>query len=624
MNQKKKQRSPYLLVPEHLKGLWHHLFFSLIMLVVVLGCSFLSPQVLAFVIDKVIGNEDYTTMPGIIVTAIEKVGGIPALRENLLICSMLVVVFAIVSGIANYMYMVSMGKTAEGMVKNLRDHLYAHIQKLPFAWHASHPTGDIIQRSTSDVEVVRNFVSNQVMNLLRTCVMIGIGLFLMFSMNWKLAMISAIFIPIIAGYSGFFHQKIANRFREADEAEGALSAMVQENLTGVRVVRAFGREAYEMDKFDVKNNEFANRWIKLGYVMGSYWGIGDLACGMMNILVLTFGTYACVSGDITVGELLVFISYNGMLNWPIRSLGRIVSDMSKTGVSLRRVEEILEVEQERDPADALTPDLNGDIVFDNVSFKYPKEEQALEENHPVLKNISFTVKQGMTVGILGATGSGKSTLMYLLDRLYDIDEGKITIGGVDIADIKASYLRKNIGFVLQEPFLFSKTILENIAITKEGSKEELLAHSRKASKTASVDDSIEGFKDGYDTVVGERGVTLSGGQKQRVAIARMLMQKAKIMIFDDSLSAVDTETDLAIRQALKTDTRSATVFLISHRITTIMDADYVIVLEDGKIEQQGTPAELSKIEGTYKTIFDMQNSLQVEAEALTAKEGGDA
>ncbi len=612
-----------MIVPEHLKGLWHHLFFSLIMLVVVLACSFLSPQVLAFVIDKVIGNEDYTTMPGIVVTMIERVGGIPALRENLLICSMLVVVFAVISGIANYMYMVSMGKTAEGMVKNLRDHLYTHIQKLPFAWHASHPTGDIIQRSTSDVEVVRNFVSNQVMNLLRTCVMIGIGLFLMFSMNWKLAMISATFIPIIAGYSGFFHQKITHRFREADEAEGALSAMVQENLTGVRVVRAFGREAYEMDKFDVKNNEFANRWIKLGYVMGSYWGIGDLACGMMNILVLVMSTYACVSGDITVGEMLVFISYNGMLNWPIRSLGRIISDLSKTGVSLRRVEEILEVEQEKDAPDALTPELEGDIVFENVSFKYPKEEKALEENHPVLKNISFTVKQGMTVGILGATGSGKSTLMYLLDRLYDLDEGKITIGGVDIARIKASYLRQNIGFVLQEPFLFSKTILENIAITKEGSKDELLAHSRKASKTASVDDSIESFKEGYDTIVGERGVTLSGGQKQRVAIARMLMQKAKIMIFDDSLSAVDTETDLAIRQALKTDTKNATVFLISHRITTIMDADYVIVLDDGKILQQGTPAELSKIEGTYKTIFDMQNSLQLEAEALTAKEGGE-
>lgn len=610
----------FSIIPQHLNGLWHHMIVSLITLVIYLACSFLSPQVLAFVLDKVIGDEDYSSMPSIIVAAIESLGGIKTLRENLLLCSMLVVVFALVSGFAYYIYMVSMGKAAEGMVKNLRDHLYSHIQKLPFAWHASHPTGDIIQRSTSDVEVVRAFVSNQLMMLLRTVVMISLGLTLMFRMNWRLALISAVFVPIIATYSGGFFHLIAKRFREADEAEGALSAMVQENLTGVRVVRAFGREAYEMEKFDQKNNEFANRWIRLGYIMGTYWGVGDLACGMMNMLILTCGTYACVTGSITVGELLVFISYNGMLNWPIRQLGRIVSDMSKTGVSLRRVGEIFDAKEESDDPNAITPDLHGEIVFDHVSFAYPKEEKALEENRPVLHDISFAVKPGMTVGILGATGSGKSTLMYLLDRLYDLKEGSITIGGVPIQQIKASYLRQNIGFVLQEPFLFSKTILENIAITKEAQKDVLLEGARHASKTASVDQSIVGFKDGYDTVVGERGVTLSGGQKQRVAIARMLMQQASIMIFDDSLSAVDTETDLAIRKALKTDTKDATVFLISHRITTIMDADYVLVLEDGRIVQRGTPDELSQTEGIYKTIFDMQNSLQTEAQSLTAKE----
>lgn len=612
-----KKGSSFRIIPQHLSGLWHHMFFSLVTLILYLACSFLSPQVLAFVIDKVIGGEDYSSMPTFVVSAIEAVGGIPSLRENLLLCSMLVVVFALVSGVAYYAYMVEMGKAAEGMVKNLRDHLYDHIQKLPFAWHASHPTGDIIQRSTSDVEVVRGFVSNQVMQLLRTVVMLVISLILMFRMSWKLALISAVFVPIIAGYSGGFSQIISKRFRSADEAEGDLSAMVQENLTGVRVVRAFGREAYEMEKFDRKNNEFANRWINLGYMMGTYWGVGDLACGMMNMLVLTVGTYICVTGQITVGELLVFISYNGMLNWPIRQLGRIVSDMSKTGVSLKRVGEIFDAEEEQDDPDALTPDLHGEIVFDHVSFKYPEEETAVEENRPVLHDISFAVKPGMTVGILGSTGSGKSTLMYLLDRLYELKEGNITIGGVDIRRIKASYLRQNIGFVLQEPFLFSKTILENIAITKDDEKKQLLEYARAASRTAAVDHSITEFKEGYDTVVGERGVTLSGGQKQRVAIARMLMQKANIMIFDDSLSAVDTETDLAIRKALKTDTQNATVFLISHRITTIMDADYVLVLEDGRMVQQGTPDELAKTEGIYKTIYDMQSSLQTEADIVT-------
>ncbi len=622
-SKQKKQKGlgeSFLLIPQHLKGLWGHLIFSLLMLTVYLAGSFLSPQVLAFVVDKIIGNEDYTSMPAVVVYAVEKAGGIANLRDNLILCSMLVLAFAVISGFAYYFYMVSMGKAAEGMVKKLRDHLYSHIQRLPFAWHASHPTGDIIQRATSDVEVVRSFVANQVMMLLRTVVMIGIGLTLMFRMNWKLALVSAVFVPIIAGYSGGFFKKISARFRAADESEGALSAMVQENLTGVRVVRAFGREAYEMEKFDIKNNEFANRWIKMGYLMGTYWGVGDMACGLMNTLILTIGTYCCVTGDITLGELLVFISYNGMLNWPIRQLGRILSDMSKTGVSLTRVREIFDAPVERDDPQAITPPLNREIVFDHVSFAYRDTDIPAEENRPVLKDVTFTVKQGMTVGILGATGSGKSTLMYLLERLYDVTEGQITIGGVPVSRIKGSYLRENVGFVLQEPFLFSKTILENIAITKEEEKSVLTELARSASRTAAVDSAILSFKDGYDTVVGERGVTLSGGQKQRVAIARMLMQKAPIMVFDDSLSAVDTETDLQIRKALKTDTAGATVFLISHRITTIMDADYIIVLQDGRIAQQGTPAQLRQVEGIYKTIFDMQNSLQTEVDALA--EGG--
>ena len=311
-----------------------------------------------------------------------------------------------------------------------------------------------------------------------------------------------------------------------------------------------------------------------------------------------------MTGTITLGEFLVFVSYNSMLVWPVRSLGRILSEMSKTGVSMNRVGEILQAEEETDPPEALTPPMDGDIVFDHVNFDY-------HGINPVLKDISFTIKAGSTVGILGGTGSGKSTLMYLLDRLYDLPEGSgsITVGGVDLRDIRRDWLRKNVGFVLQEPFLFSKTIKENIGVSQDAPDMGAIRHS---AAIAAVDEAITEFAQGYDTIVGERGVTLSGGQKQRVAIARMLMQQSPIMVFDDSLSAVDSETDSKIRAALKTGTGDSTVILISHRITTLMHADQIIVLENGRVAQIGSHDELAAQEGVYRQIYEIQGTLENE------------
>ena len=445
--------------------------------------------------------------------------------------------------------------------------------------------------------------------------LIVLSLALMFGMNAKLSWIALCFIPVVMLYSGVFYAKISKRFQTADEAEGDLSAAAQENFTGVRVVRAFGRESYEIDRFQKKNEKFANLWIRLGHLLSAYWGIGDLVSNIQVMTIIVVGSLEAVAGNITLGEFIVFVSYNSMLVWPVRSLGRILSEMSKTGVSIGRIKEILDAKEEADPEDAVCPPMNGDVVFENVSFDYYGV-------NPVLKNVSFTVKAGTTVGILGSTGSGKSTMMYLLDRLYDLPEGhgRITISGVDIRRIPRGYLRKNIGFVLQEPFLFSKTIRENIGITHPAADLSAVRHS---ASIAAVDEAITEFSAGYDTVVGERGVTLSGGQKQRVAIARMLMQHAPIMVFDDSLSAVDAETDAKIRAALKENTGDSTVVLISHRITTLMHADRIFVIENGNIVQSGTHEELCRQDGLYKQIYDIQGTLESELSGL-GEEGADA
>ena len=576
-------------------------FFITALLFAMLNTAFnaVTPQIIRIAVDSVIGSQpmDLPEWLGRIFLS-QKIQGSPA--QSLPLFAVAILLVAVLSGICNYISRMGVAKGSESFVKSLRDQLFGHIQRLPYAWHNQHQTGEIIQRCTSDVDVIRNFVSNQLLEVFRTTFLVILSISIMFSMNVKISLIALTFIPLVAAYSVIFYSKIAKRFRLADEAEGVLSSTVQENLTGVRVVRAFGRERYEIDRFDEHNNRFANLWIRLGRLLSTYWGIGDLITGLQILTVIFVGVLESVNGRITLGEFLAFVSYNSTLIWPVRGLGRILSEMSKAGVSIDRVSYILDAEEEKDDPAAVEPPMNGDIAFHHINYSY-------EGQKPVLKDIDFTIPSGSTFAILGGTGSGKSTLMHLLDRLYELPPecGSITIGGGDIAKIKASWLRENIGMVLQEPFLFSRTIEENIRATRPGASLEEVRH---AARIACVDDAVDDFANGYDTIVGERGVTLSGGQKQRVAIARMLMQKAPIMVFDDSLSAVDSETDAQIRAALKENLGKATVILISHRITTLMQADRILVLDDGAIAEFGTHEELIHQNGIYKSIYDIQMS----------------
>lgn len=562
--------------------------------------SFATPQIIRFTVDSIIDEVPFS-FNSIAMNFIYSIGGREGLQQNIWICALFVLMLAVITAISDYTARLTMAKGTEAIIKNLRDDLFDHIQKLPYSWHIKNQTGDIIQRSTSDVEVVRNFIGTQLLEMFRTIILVVISLILMLSMNVKLTFIVLIFVPIIVIYSGVFYGILSKKFLVADEAEGELFTVTQENLTGVRVVRAFGREKYEIEKFSRKNNRFSDLWVKLGYQLGYYWGIGDLVTGTIVMIIVIIGSVYSVNGIITLGEFIAFVSYTSMMAWPLRSFGRILGELSKTKVSAERICEILREPTEQDRPGSVKPDMNKDIEFKNVTFNY-------EGNIPVVSDISFKIKAGTTFAILGGTGSGKTTLMHLLNRLYDLPEGcgSITIGGVDIRNIEREHLRRNIGMVLQEPFLFSKTIKENISIVCPESEFETI---RNVSSIAQLDDAIESFSKGYDTVVGERGITLSGGQKQRVAIARMLLQCTPIMVFDDSLSAVDSETDAKIRAALKKQTKDSTLILISHRITTLMQADTILVLDKGRVSDIGTHEELISRDGIYKSIYDVQMNM---------------
>lgn len=604
---KKKQaneqkKSSILRFYPYTKGFRFQFLLSVVMVVVSVVANYMTPQVIRVTVDSVI-NDNPFQLPGFLAGWVASVGGEAALREmlrgSIVICAGVSLAFAALASLTTYSSRMNLARACEGTVARIRDTLFDHIQRLPYAWHNSHQTGDIIQRCTMDVDLIRNFVSDQLMECIRIVLLIVVSLGLMFAMNVQLSLLVTAFIPVVFVTSFVFFGIVGKKFQQADETEGELTALVQENLTGVRVVRAFGRERFEIDRFNKKNEEFTGMWVRLGKVMGVNWGLGDFFAGLQVCVIIVAGAFLVERGQLTAGEFLAFTAYNSMLVWPVRNLGRLLSELSKTSISATRLFDILDAEEETNCPAPVKPGLNGDIVFDHVSFGYPGGTGVLED-------VSFTIKAGSTFGILGATGSGKSTLMYLLDRLYELPEGQgsITIGGIDIRKMDIAHLRKNVGIVLQEPFLFSKTFRESIA---DGAAREDLETVRHFARLAVIDDAIENFAQGYETPIGERGVTISGGQKQRVAIARMLMQDTAIKIFDDSLSAVDMETDAKIRHSIKENVHGTTI-LIAHRITTLMNADQILVLDRGRVAQMGTHEELSQQEGIYKKIFDMQKA----------------
>lgn len=589
---------------KELSLLWSYLkgyrFLSVLLTLSVVFLVFFvlfTPLLLGFVIDNVING--LAIQNSMIEAYANLFGGIENIRTHLYLAAIMIMLVTFGRLILMYLRGRYNGIISEGFAQKIRDDLFKHIQHWSYHTHVNSKTGDLIQRVTSDVDTIRRFLATQYAELVYSIATAIIALTVLFNIYVKLAWIAIASMPIIFLIAFVFFKKIQKEFLKSDEAEGELSTILQESISGVRVVKAFNREVYELEKYDKSNQNYRDVTFKLIEYLAYYWGGSDLIILSQIFVVVLFGIFEAQAGHISLGDFTVFVSYETMILWPIRQIGRILSDFGKMLVSLKRLNEILETEQE-DLMLGETPDLRGDLEFKHVRFRFD------DGSTDVLKDISFNVKKGQTVAIIGPTGSGKSSLVHLMLRLYELSDGEILMNGHNIQSIAKHHLRKNVGIVLQEPYLFSKTILENIKIAAPSADESTVM---KAAQIASVHHVISEFDQGYETLVGEKGVTLSGGQKQRIAIARTIVNNSPILIFDDSLSAVDTETDAAIRSGLKQLSKDVTTLIITHRVNTAMEADLILVLEDGLITQRGTHAQLSHEEGLYKRIVAIQDAM---------------
>jgi ATP-binding cassette subfamily B protein len=586
------------------------------------------------------------------------------LSRNLWIAAAAIVAITAAAGALNYVKGRFCAQASEAITRRLRDRLFEHLQRLPCSYHDRADTGDLVQRCTSDVETVRSFLAVQVVEIARAILMVLTVLPFMLALSPRITLMALALVPLIVGFSVIFLRRVTTAFRKSDEAEARMTTVLQENLTGIRVVRAFARQDFECSKFGDANASFLTTTVRMIDLMAWYWSCSDYTCHLQMALVLVMGGFWVMQGQADVGALSAFLAYEGMLIWPIRQMGRLLTEVGKTMVSTGRLMEILTTPNEyglpaqeaagfgfrvsgsgpgattAPPTERLPdrsqnldraiglrppvpnpetrnpkPDPLGAISFRDVCFSY-------DAKRPVLRGVTFDVLPGQTVAILGPSGAGKSTLMQLLLRLYPYEQGSIAIDGQELRTMTLHDVRVRAGVVLQEPFLYSKTLRENIlvaqpfqAVTAQAGKPVLpkAPHSDdgllEATSAADIHESIMDFENGYDTLVGERGVTLSGGQRQRVALARAILKKPPILILDDALSAVDTRTESTILAALRNRRGKFTTLVIAHRLSTLMQADRIIVMEHGQVVQSGPHQALIAVEGLYRRLWTIQTAL---------------
>lgn len=583
---------------------------SLLCVVVAAFISLLDPLILRFTLDSVLGGR-VPDLPEPFAAWLKALGGTSWLAANLWLCGLSLLATSLVGALFSFARGSLSSMAAERSVKRLRDGLASHLDALPASFFAGMGAGDLVQRATSDVDTVRRFLATQIEEVGRSTSLLLLTVFLMAGLDPSMTLVSVPIIPAVFGFSYLFFRRIQKAFKVSDEAEAALTQVIEENLRGIRVVRAFSRGNFEIQKHDGRNRKYVDVTRRLITLFGWYWGFSVLLCSIQEVVTIGVGAGRVGQGLLSAGTYLAFVAYVGRVLWPVRQLGRTLTEVGKARVSLGRIAEILnaKTEAELDAEGGLgrsRPAIRGPIVFEDVTVEY-------EAGRPALQGLSFRVEEGETLAILGRTGSGKSSIAAALLRLIDLQAGRILVGGVDIREIDRRALREGVGLVLQEPYLFSRSLRANVELGTGGLSDLELERASRLSGLAPVVDSFPGA---WDTEVGEGGVTLSGGQRQRLAIARVLAKRPPILILDDSLSALDTETEAAVRRSLRVEGGRTTI-IVAHRITTLMGADRILVLENGRVADTGSHAELASRPGLYQRVWRMQAGL---ADDIRSKE----
>lgn len=588
---------------------WYYLA-SVISVGVASYFMFLVPTIGKVVIDRVIDQPRLAT-PGLIDKLIQGIGGAEVLARNLWIAGLAIVIATVVAGLFMYLKDYLAAKACESTVRDLRNRLFAHLHRIPEKYLGTSDSGDILQRCTSDVDTLREFLTVQVMNIGRTVVLMCIMIPLMLAQSVAMSALSLVLIPIVFYFAWHFFERIKALFGEVEEAEGELTNIVQENLTGIRVVRAFARQTHECVKFEEKNRRYSELNYRLICLLANFWSLSDFLCLAQAGVLLIGGGWLVANDQASMGTYFAFIGYTTILIWPIRQLGQELSEASKATVSIGRIQEILSVPEESDydRCAQTSVSLNGQIKFSNLSFGYDAQK-------PVLHNVSFDIASGETVAIVGPTGAGKSTIIRLLMRLYDYEQGSIELDGRELSSIDRTAVRQQIGTLLQEPFLFSRSLRENIKFGRQHASDEQMFRS---SKDAAVHHTIQSFSKGYETIIGERGVSLSGGQKQRVTLSRTLLQETPVLVLDDTLSAVDSATERNIIQALNKKRGEQTLLIITHRISVCREADRILVMRDGRLAEQGSHEQLIEQPGFYRDLWRIQSGQNMDFQSVLRK-----
>lgn len=597
--------STYTILWRLLRGQRLRYAFALGCLAIAILLAYAVPLVGGVTLDHALGGKPAVASSPLLAAILRLLGGADFLRAHLWLAPVAMVALSALAGGFNYLKGWQVSLASDGIARRLKNELYDHLNHLPASHLDRADTGDLVQRCTSDVETTRQFLAVQVTEIGQAVILAATALPLLLALDAPMTLVSFSLVGPLVAYGYVYFRRVRHAFKAVDEAEGALTGVIQENLTGIRVVRAFARQDHEIARFAGPNAAFRDRNLRLLRLMSWYWSISDFVALSQLGLVLLVGARSVAHGTLSVGVLFTFLAYLGIMLWPVRQMGRILTELGKTTVAVGRIHEILSVAREPEPPDnpfLTAAPLGGALNVRDLRFGHAADRHALD-------GISFEVRPGETLAILGPSGAGKSTLMHLLLRLYDYEQGSIRLDGRELSSLPRAWVRRQLGVVLQEPFLFARTLRDNLRLGRGDAPDHEI---EEAARAACIHDTITSFPDGYGTLIGERGITLSGGQRQRVALARAILKRPPILLLDDALSAVDGETEALILDALRQRRGQATTLVIAHRLSTLAHADRVIVLDHGRVIQSGTHAELSVQEGLYRRLWEIQTSVRTD------------